>query len=118
VAPEVVQTQRESYFRGSQPSGFGGEEQPPKIVKRKSDFTGNMQLRGSSTSEGVSGLRGRVNHSKGVPPQVQVGERLLPRLIGRCHGLRRPSRRLRSERILGDACLPRRIHAFQQVLFL
>jgi hypothetical protein len=57
VALEVVQTQRESDFRGSQPSGFSGEEQPPKIVKKKSDFRGSMQtqrepdLRGSQWAQ-------------------------------------------------------------------
>jgi hypothetical protein len=30
-----------------------------------------------------------------------VGERSLPRLSGRCHGLRKPGRKLRSRRLLG-----------------
>jgi hypothetical protein len=118
VASVVIQTQRESDFRGSQPSRLCEEEQPPKIVKKKLDLRGSMQtqrepdLRGSQWE-----LRGRVSHSEGVPPQVQVGERHLPRLTGRCHGLRRPGRRLRSGRLLGVTCLPRRIHVFLQVLF-
>jgi hypothetical protein len=88
VAPKDVQTQREPNFKGSQQ------------IQRESD------------------LRGRVNHSEGVYHQVQMGERHLPRLRGRCHGLRKPSRRLRRGRFLGAMCLPRRDHAIQQVLFL
>jgi hypothetical protein len=59
----------------------------------------------------------RVNHSEEGPPQIQVGERDLPRLIGRYHGSRRPGRRFRSKRLLGAACLPRKIRDFEQVLF-
>jgi hypothetical protein len=80
VALKVVQTQREPDFRGSQ------------------------QIQRDSTSEGVNRLRGRVNHSEGV--NLQVGERSLPRLSGRCHGLRKPGRKLRSGRLLGATCLP------------
>jgi hypothetical protein len=90
VALKVVQTQREPDFRGSQQ------------IQRE--------------SEGVSRLRGRVSCSEGVNLQVQVGERSLPRLSGRCHGLRRPGRKLRSRRLLGATCLPRRDHAIQQDL--
>jgi hypothetical protein len=92
VAPKVVQTQREPDFRGSQ------------------------QIQRELTSEGVNRLRGRVNHSEGVNLQVQMGERSLPRLSRRCHGLRWPGRMLRSGRLLGAGCLPRRDHAIQQDL--
>jgi hypothetical protein len=37
-----------------------------------------------------------------------VGERHLPRLTRRYHGLRKPGRRLKSGRLLGAVCLPRR----------
>jgi hypothetical protein len=37
-------------------------------------------------------FRGRFNHSDGVYLQVQMGERSLPRLSGRCHGLRKPGK--------------------------
>jgi hypothetical protein len=90
--------------RGSQPLGSSREKQPPKTVHRRSDFRGSQQVqreqmaleivqtqressfRGtcgvSLISERVSWLRGRVDHSEGVPPQVQVGH--LPGLTDRC----------------------------------
>jgi hypothetical protein len=68
--------------------------------------------------EEVSRLRGRVNSPKEVNLQVQVGERSLPRLSRRCHGLRKPCRMLRSGRLLGARCLPRRVHVIQQELLL
>jgi hypothetical protein len=113
MAPVVVQTQRELDFIGIQPSGFSGEGKPPKIVRRKSNVRGSMQTQREPDLKGSQwAQRERVNHSEGVHPHVQVGERHLPRLIGRCHGSRRQDMRL-----LGAACIPRRIHAFQQVLF-
>jgi hypothetical protein len=42
VAPKVQQAQRESNVRGSHPSGFGGEEKPPKLVQKKLDFRGSL----------------------------------------------------------------------------
>jgi hypothetical protein len=41
VASKVVQTRRESDFRGIQPSRSGGKEQPSKSIKRKLDFKGS-----------------------------------------------------------------------------
>jgi hypothetical protein len=69
VAPKVVQTQRESDFRGSHPSGFGGKEEPSKSVKRKLDFRGSIQAqRESQSSRGSqpSGSGGREESSKTV----------------------------------------------------
>jgi hypothetical protein len=84
-----------------------------KVVqtRRELDFRRSQQI------QSLSDLRRRVNHSEGIYPQVQVGERHLPRRTRRYHGLRKPGRRLRSGRLLGIACLPKRIHAIQQVLF-
>jgi hypothetical protein len=65
------------------------------------DSEGTCILRVSLISEGVSGLSGRVDHSEGVPPQVQVGERHLPGLIDTCHELRRLDRSFIGRRLLG-----------------
>jgi hypothetical protein len=74
---------------------------------------GACKLRVSLISERVSWLRGRVDHSDGVPPQVQVGERHLPGLTDMCHELMRPDRSFRGRRLLGDVRPPGRIHLFQ-----
>jgi hypothetical protein len=108
VTPPVVQAQREPEFRGSQPSGSRREEKPPRTMQRIMDrekmAPGLCRLRGSQVSGGacdlrvslisgrVSWLRGRDGHPEGVPPQVQLGERHLPGLTDRCHGLRRPDK--------------------------
>jgi hypothetical protein len=89
------------------------EQIAPKVVQTSE---GVNRFKGSLTSEGVSGLRGRIKNSKGVRLQVQMGERSLPRLSRRCHELRKPSRKLRSRRLLGAVCLLRRDHTIQQVL--
>jgi hypothetical protein len=67
-------------------------------------------------SEGVSRLKVRIIRLEEVNLQVQVGERSLPRLSGRCHGLRKPGRKLRRGRLLGPRCIPRRVHVIQQDL--
>jgi hypothetical protein len=102
---------------GVNPQDSVGRRNLPILLRGNQMPEGVCRLRGRLISEGVSGLRERVNHSEGFSPQVQVGERHLPRLIGRCHGSRRLGRRLKSRRLIGFACLPRRIHSFQQTLF-
>jgi len=67
------------------------------------------------TLKGVIWIRVRLIHSEGVYPQVQMGERHLPRLTRRHHGLRNPIWMLGSERILGAICVLERAHVIQQV---
>jgi hypothetical protein len=62
--------------------------------------------------ERVNRIRGRVKHSEGVYIHVEMGEQILPRLSGMCHGLRK----LISGRLLGETCLWRRNHAIQHDL--
>jgi hypothetical protein len=73
---------------------------------------GECGLRVSLISERVSWLRGRADHSKEVPPQVQVGERHLPRRTDMSHELRRPYRSFRGRRLLRDVRPLERIHLF------
>jgi hypothetical protein len=75
VAPEVVQIQMESDFRGS------------------------------LTLEGIKRFKGRFSHSVGGKLQVQMGDKHIPILSSRCHGLRKPDRRFRGRNILGPGCL-------------
>jgi hypothetical protein len=56
MAPEIVQTQRESSFRGSMRTQSEPDLRESQLAQRES------------------------HHSEGVPPQVQVGERHLPGL--------------------------------------
>ena len=86
MAPEIVQTQRESCFRGSHAS------------------EGACKLRVTLISKRLFCLRGRANHSEGVRPQIQVGEKHLRGLTDRCHDL---------SRLRGDVRSPGRIHLFQ-----
>jgi hypothetical protein len=64
-------------------------------------------------SERLNWIRGRFDHSKGFPPQVQVVKIHLPGLTDRCHELRRKERSFRGRRIQGDVRPPGRIPLFQ-----
>jgi hypothetical protein len=74
---------------------------------------GACRLKRIPISERFSWIKGRGIHSKGVPPEVQVGERHLLGLTGKYHGLRRPGRRFRGRSPLGYVRHPWRIHLFQ-----
>jgi hypothetical protein len=67
---------------------------------------------GRLNTKGVISLKGIFNHSKG--DNLQVGEMSLPILSVRCHGLRKSGRKLISERIIGETCLPKRNHAIHK----
>jgi hypothetical protein len=72
-----------------------------------------MDLKDVHTQRELYWLRDRVRHLEGVPPQVQVGEMHIPRMIDKCHGLRRPHMRYRGMRLLGVVFPPWRIYLFQ-----
>jgi hypothetical protein len=88
MAPEIVQTQRKSSFKESMWTQSEPYLRESQLAQRES-----RSFRWSS-------------------PQVQVGVRHLPRLIDRCHELRRLDRSFRYRRLLGDVRPPRRIPLF------
>jgi hypothetical protein len=96
-------------------SRFRGRKWLRRLYKLRGSHVSKeaCRLRGSLISERVSWLRGRFGHLEGLHPQVQVGKKHLLGMIGRCHGLRRPHRRLKGKRPLGVVFLPWRIHLFQ-----
>jgi hypothetical protein len=68
------------------------------------------------SSKGVRRLKGRFIRSVGVNLQVHMGERHLPRLLSRCHGLRWPDKRFIGRRLLRAGYLPGWDHVIQQDL--
>jgi hypothetical protein len=87
VAPLVVEEHsstsgtgsEEPEFRGSQPSGSSGEEQPPRTVQRKLDFRGSQQAQRehhSSRGSLPSGTGGREESSKKVSWVEEARQRL------------------------------------------
>jgi hypothetical protein len=64
----------------------------------------------------LAGSKGEFTIQRKV--NLQVGEGSLPRLSRRCHGLRKPCKMLKIERLLGAWCLPRRVHVILQDLLL
>jgi hypothetical protein len=85
---------------------------PKEKRKKLEPFGKKGTFVGYRVSERVSWLRGRADHSEGVPPPVQVGERHLLGLTHKWHELRSPDRSFRGRRLLGDVRPPGRIHLF------